>query len=189
MSDGISNVKAVGSILFVKPEFLSRDNSEFLLAYFDVTPIENADTYYTPERMCTNLSRIVEITSQLSATKKMKINLLVKPKRDINLNHSREYIHMLNAYQKDGKLEILKPEVNIYGLAGSVDCIIGIPFTSPVVVGREVTTPATFIDVHKDDYQLPEIHNGFKVISDDIQLMSWLELSLKHHSSHQKYLR
>jgi polysaccharide biosynthesis PFTS motif protein len=188
MSDGISNVKAVGSILFVKPELLSRDNSEFYLTYFDVTPFENADTYYTTERMCANLSKIVEITSQLSTKKKLKINLLVKPKRVININHSREYIHMLNTYEKNGLLEILKPEVNIYGIASSVDCIIGIPFTSPVVVGREITTPATFIDMHKDDYHLPETHNGFKVISDDIQLMSWLEECLQHHSGHQKYL-
>jgi hypothetical protein len=184
MSNGITNVKAVGSILFEKPELLSRDNSEFRLAYFDVTPIEYADTYYTSERMCENLSKIVEIASQLS-TKKVKISLLVKPKRRIKSNHSREYTQLLNTYEADGLLKILKPDVNLYGIASSVDCIIGIPFTSPVVVGRELKIPATFIDTYKDDYYLPETHNGFQVISDGTQLNSWLEERLRHHSTQQ----
>jgi len=185
MSDGITNVKAVGSILFVKPELLTRHKFEFYLAYFDVTPIENADTYYTSERMCANLSKIVQITSQLSTKNRIRINLLVKPKREINSNHSREYINLLNTYEVDGLLKILKPDANLYGIASSVDCIIGIPFTSPVVVGRELKIPATFIDMHKDDYHVPETHNGFQVISDDTQLISWLEACLQHHSNHQ----
>jgi hypothetical protein len=185
MSDGITNVKAVGSILFVKPELFSRHISEFYVAYFDVTPFEYADTYYTSERMCANLSRIVQIASQLSAKNRIGINLLVKPKREINANHSREYIHMLNTYEVDGLLKILKPDANLYGIASSVDCIIGIPFTSPVVLARELKTPAAFIDMHKDDYHVPETQNGFKVISDDTQLISWLEERLHHHLIHQ----
>lgn len=185
ISDGITNVKAVGSILFVKPELLSRHNSEFYLAYFDVTPFENADTYYTSERMCANLSEIVQVTSQLSTKNKPRINLLVKPKRDIKASHSREYTRLLDTYEADGLLKILKPDVNLYGIASSVDCIIGIPFTSPVVVGRELKTPATFIDTYKDDYYLPETHNGFPVISDGTQLISWLEERLRHHSTQQ----
>lgn len=183
MSDGITNVKAVGSILFVKPELVSRHNSEFYLAYFDVTPFENADTYYTSERMCANLSKIVQITSQLSTKNKVRINLLVKPKREIKANHSREYTRLLNTYEVKGLLKILKPDVNLYGIVSSVDCIIGIPFTSPVVVGRELGTPATFVDLYKDDYQLPETHNGFQVISDHNQLKSWLEKCLQPPST------
>lgn len=182
-SDGITKVKAVGSILFVKPESISRVNSDFNIAYFDVTPFERANTYYTSERMCANLSQIVEITSQLTTTTKLRINLLVKPKREWKGNHAREYIQMLTSYERDGKLKVLKAELNIYGIANSVDCIIGIPFTSPVVVGRELATPATFVDLYKDDYQLPETHNGFQVISDHNQLKSWLEKCLQPPST------
>lgn len=185
LSDGITKVKAVGSILFVKPELFSRHNSEFYLVYFDVTPVENAETYYTSERMCANLSKIVQITSQFWTKNKMRINLLVKPKREINANHSREYIQLLNNYEVDGLLKILKPDVNLYGIASSVDCIIGLPFTSPVVVGRELKIPATFIDLHKDDFHVPQTQNGFHVISEDTQLISWLEEQLRHHSSQQ----
>lgn len=183
VADGITKVKVVGSILFVKPEFVRLDYDDFNLAYFDVTPFEHADTYYTSERMCANLSKIVEITSQMSAKSKLSINLFVKPKREINPNHSREYVQMLINYKKDGKLQMLNPEENIYGIAKSVDCIIGIPFTSPVVVGRELAIPSTYIDVYQDNYQIPEIHNGFTVISDDIQLASWLEKYLQEHST------
>jgi len=186
-SGGITRVKTVGSILFIKPEPVNLENTDFNIAFFDVTPFEQADTYYTTERMCANLLKIVEISSQLSIKVNLKINLLVKPKRVFHEGHSRAYIQMLYKFEKEGKLQILKPEVNIYGIASSVNCIIGIPFTSPVVVGRELKTPSVYFDTHKDNYQLPLTSNGFQVISDEAQFISWLEECLLHHSTGRKY--
>ncbi len=182
-SYGISRVKSVGSILFVKPETVSQGRSDFNLAYFDVTPFEHTENYYTTERMCANLSKLVEITSDLSASTNLKIDLLVKPKRKIKKSHSQEYANMLRNYEKEGKLKIINPAVNLYGLVNEVNCIIGIPFTSPVVVGRELNVPSAYFDTYVDDYQLPRTHNGFQVISDEVQLATWLEKFMQRPST------
>jgi len=182
-SHGITRVTEVGSILFVKPGRVNLEKSDFKLAYFDVTPFEQAHSYYTTKRMCANLSKLVEITSDLSASTNLKIDLLVKPKRKIKKSHSQEYANMLRNYEKEGKLKIINPAVNLYGLVNEVNCIIGIPFTSPVVVGRELNVPSAYFDTYVDDYQLPRTHNGFQVISDEVQLATWLEKFMQRPST------
>ena len=64
--------------------------------------------------------------------------------------------------------------MNLYGLIRSADSVIGIPFTSPVVVGRELGIPSAFMDVHSDEYFLPEEHNEFPVLTNQNLVMTWL---------------
>ena len=175
----ISKVTVVGSILFVKPKSVELEIGGLNLAYFDVTPIENPDTYYTVERMCTNLSKLVEVVCQLNLETQLKVNLLVKPKREISKSHSRRYVKLLNHFEKQGNLKVIRPETNLYGFISKVDCVIGIPFTSPVVVGRELGVASGYIDFYKDDFLIPETHNGFPVILEELHFMSWLKERLQ----------
>ena len=177
-SDGVGRVSAVGPILFIRPQTVDLEEPGFNLAYFDVTPFEYPDSYYTVERMCTNLSKLVEVLSRINAESYPRINLLVKPKREMTGSHSRQYVQLLKNFKKEEKLRIVSPETNLYGFISSVNCVIGIPFTSPVVVGRELKIPSIYMDVHKDDFHLPSTQNGFSVISDEMQLTTWLQKML-----------
>ena len=67
----------------------------------------------------------------------------------------------------------------MYGFISKVDCVIGIPFTSPVVVGRELGVASGYIDFYKDDFLIPETHNGFPVILEELHFMSWLKERLQ----------
>ena len=178
-SYGISRISVVGSILFVKRETFPIDKKGFNLVYFDVTPLENANTYYTKKRMLENLSSLVEVVEKLSLETAEVINLLVKPKRETIGSHSREYIKQLDSFERYGRIQRLRPEMNLYGLVANADVVIGIPFTSPVVVGREMGIQSAFMDVHKDDFLLPETHNEFPVLTSQNLVIAWLRDCLR----------
>ena len=173
-SNGISRVSAVGSILFEKPETVILKNRGFSLIYFDVTPIENANTFYTVERMCTNLCALIDVVERLSMETEQAINLIIKPKRGVKKSHSRRYIELLATFEKEGKIQLIDPHMNLYGLIRNADSVIGIPFTSPVVVGRELGIPSAFMDVHTDEYFLPGQHNEFPVLTNQNLVITWL---------------
>ncbi len=173
-SNGISGVTAVGSILFVKPETVILKNQGFSLVYFDVTPLENANTYYTVERMCTNLCTLIDVVERLSMETERAINLIVKPKREFKKFHSHRYVELLATFGKERKIQLIDPDMNLYGLIRNADSVIGIPFTSPVVVGRELGIPSAFMDVHTDEYFLPGEHNEFPVLTNQNLVITWL---------------
>ena len=178
-SKGISRISIVGSILFVKQETISASKKGLNLVYFDVTPLENANTYYTEKRMIENLCFLIEVVEKLSLERGEGINLLVKPKRETKGSHSREYIEQLESFERYGRIQILRPETNLYGLIANADVVIGIPFTSPVVVGREMGIRSAFMDVHKDEFLLPETHNEFPVLTNQNLVIAWLRDCLR----------
>ena len=178
-SNGISRISIVGSILFVKRETISVSKKGLNLAYFDVTPFENANTYYTEKRMIENLCTLNEIVEKLSLETGESINLLVKPKRETKGSHSRKYIEQLESFERYGQIQMLRPETNLYGLIANADVVIGIPFTSPVVVGREMGIRSAFMDVHKDEFLLPENHNEFPVLTTQNLVIAWLRDCLR----------
>lgn len=177
-TEGVEKVSSVGSILFIQPELVDRRKPDFNLAYFDVTPFVKPDSYYTVERMCVNLFKLVEVLNQIKVESHPRINLLVKPKREMTGSHSQQYVQLLKNFEREGKLRIVNSETNLYGFISSVNCAIGIPFTSPVVVGRELGIPSAYMDLHNDDFYMPSSHNGFSVISDEVQLSLWLQKML-----------
>ena len=69
---------------------------------------------------------------------------------------------------------MIDPYMNLYGLIRNADSIIGIPFTSPVVVGRELGIPSAFMDVHTDEYFMPGEHNEFPVLTNQNLVITWL---------------
>lgn len=178
-SNGISRISIVGSILFVKQEIISVSKNGLNLVYFDVTPFENANTYYTEKRMIENLCSLIEVVEKLSLERREVINLLVKPKRETRGSHSRGYIEKLDSFERYGRIQILRPETNLYGLIANADVVIGIPFTSPVVVGREMGIRSAFMDVHDDEFLLPETHNEFPVLTNQNLVMEWLRDCLR----------
>lgn len=173
-SNGISRISIVGSILFVKQETISVSKKGLNLVYFDVTPFENGNTYYTEKRMIENLCSLIEVVEKLSLERGEVINLLIKPKRETKGSHSRAYIEQLDSFERYGRIQILRPETNLYGLIANADVVIGIPFTSPVVVGREMGIKSAFMDVHKDEFLLPETHNEFPVLTNQNLVIAWL---------------
>lgn len=178
-TNGISRISIVGSILFVKQEKISVSKKGLNLVYFDVTPFKNANTYYTEKRMIENLCSLIEVVEKLSLERGEVINLLIKPKRETKGSHSREYIEQLDSFERYGRIQILRPETNLYGLIANADVVIGIPFTSPVVVGREMGIRSAFMDVHKDEFLLPETHNEFPVLTNQNLVIAWLRDCLR----------
>lgn len=180
--NGITRVKAVGSILFTKNRKVKLRREGFTIAYFDITPLDLPNSYYKVERMCQNLSQLVEISNQFSEKTGTKIDLLVKHKRVYTKAHSRRYIELVKRMSKNDELRIIKPTLNLYGLVREVDCVIGSPFTSPVVLAKELGVPAAFMDFYRDEYFLPEVENNLPVLQNAEELFEWLSKVLDSNS-------
>jgi polysaccharide biosynthesis PFTS motif protein len=172
--NGITRSKAVGSILFIKNLKTEVQRENFTIAYFDVTPLEKSDSFYSAERMCQNISQLVMISKQFSNDTGVKVDLLVKPKRTYTKIHSRRYIELLKLMKESKQIEIIKPTENLYSLIREVDCVVGCPFTSPVVLAKELGIPAAFLDFFKDEYLLPGVENELLVLRNTEQLSAWL---------------
>ena len=175
MRNGINRVKSVGSILFTDAREVNIDFDAITFVYFDVTPFENPDTYYTVERMCLNLTKLVSGVQDFSKKYQVEVKLIVKPKRSYTRLHSKEYINLLTEFAKADWITIFPSDVNLYGLARKAHGILGIPYTSPVVMGKELNVPSAFIDLHKDEYILPAMHNGLEIISTTSSLEKWFK--------------
>ena len=176
-SKGLLNIEAKGSILFL-PRKAERFTFEFpTIIYFDVTPVTKSiheDIYIS------TLVGIVTVCDEISQQTNTKIKILVKPKRMYAKNHSKKYIQLLKNLQIDEQLEILDPTSDTYSLIESAKLTLGMVFTSPVLIAKELNKPGAFVALNGTHF--PDRYNDMKVISNATELkkiiLSTLELDL-----------
>jgi polysaccharide biosynthesis PFTS motif protein len=106
----------------------------------------------------------------------------LKPKREYGrklrggLSHSTQYLELIYKLHRLNSIELLKPEVDLYGLVGSADLVVGIPFTSPVVLAKELNVPSFFyIPESARDWVIAESQDGVEVINGRNQLEIFIQ--------------
>lgn len=174
MKKGIVNSEVKGSMLFIPRDLKKITFPVPTLLYFDVTPHAKSISPYTEEFCISVLSGVVFACDEIAREKNLKIDILIKPKRRHNKNHSKEYRNLLQKFQVEEKIKILDSTSNIYELIVSVNLTLGIAFTSPVLIAKELNKPGAFVCLNaKKSF---DTYNKIKVIS-NVQELKKLILS------------
>jgi hypothetical protein len=161
---GLQNVKAVGSIIF-RPRVIENNLSkDFEITYFDVTPVEFPDTYYTYINCAHVLNDIIEARNILQISLEKPVDIYVKPKRNYAKFHSKKYVGLLAGLAKNGEINILPTTENLYRVISKSKYIVGIPFTSPVLIAQEMGIPCAFYAGGSHNLEIRTIENKIPVL-------------------------
>jgi len=145
---GFSEVFVSGAILFQEKRIKNKNPSKFIITFFDVTPNRarsvKQDAFYSEENTMRALLDFVRIASDACNKDKEFCQVRIKSKRKYNSFHSDYYIRTLESTCTANNIEVLEPESNLYEIVSESDIVIGVPFTSPVVLGTELNSFAVF---------------------------------------------
>jgi polysaccharide biosynthesis PFTS motif protein len=166
-----TSIKPVGSLLFYKPteNSIIRSKCYKKTTIFDVTPFagEYDDTFYSLEIMESFIKDICASHSDIFDN----FNLRLKPKRDyikaknLNIFHNQDYVQLLDTYQKAKMLTLLPADSNLYEVISMSDIVIGIPFTSPVLIAKELNIPCFYYAPDQAAmWDLPLTHEDIPVL-------------------------
>jgi polysaccharide biosynthesis PFTS motif protein len=171
---GINRAKAVGSILMYNNTSFRVLPSLPVITFFDITPFKNATGFYTEQMSIEILMQLVQTVQDVSANKDVKISLQVKPKRQYTKKHSSKYIKLINALTEANKIKLLTPTADIYQTINRSNLILATPFSAPAIVAKEMGIPCAFIYSRNGSYDVPLIHNGIEVISEQRELTNFI---------------
>jgi polysaccharide biosynthesis PFTS motif protein len=106
----------------------------------------------------------------------------LKPKRKYarklrgGLSPSSEYTELIGKLQRLNSIEVLNPDVDLYQLVRNASLVIGIPFTSPVILAKEMNVPCFFyVPESAKDWMIGHNQDGVAVIHGRSQLKVFIQ--------------
>jgi polysaccharide biosynthesis PFTS motif protein len=75
---------------------------------------------------------------------KRNYKVYLKHKRKVSKNHSMQYLNYINEKIAAKEITLVDSNQNLYDLISNSKLVIGFPFTSPVIIGRELGRPSIF---------------------------------------------
>ena len=169
-----ADVTVVGSILFMP---IKSTNAKSLIAnmdiaIFDVIPFNGlgVETFYSNQIM---IDFMQDIVGSLKSNKKTKYSrILLKPKRNYSkksrggVSHSIQYMDFISNLQQNNLIEVLRADINLYELVRSVSLVVGIPFTSPVIVAKELKVPCIYyVPELASDWIIGKSEDGVAIVN------------------------
>jgi len=158
-----------GSMLFYTPSALVPTEQKIDVLIFDVTPSSdhniNKNSIHNSEHSRDFLTEIINICIHLEKKYRLSLNICLKPKRQYSYLHDYSYINFLDNLKFAGKLRILKPDENLYDIINLSKIIIGYPFVSPVIIGKNLNLPSYFYSSSKLLKLAPKNYTGFFIQS------------------------
>lgn len=176
----VSGVKSVpkGSMLFY-PRSLARDRIQRTskqIVVFDVTPqeVDNSDNViYSPTIVTRFMKDIISVLSDIEIVNGIKIDLLLKPKRDFGPPDSKEYLQSIEKWSLDGSLQLLAHQTNLYTIIDKSIAVIAIPFTSPALIARELNKPTCYYS-DLDSIISPALRDDVPFIRSQLELKNFV---------------
>lgn len=163
-------VTAVGSQLLYPKDVIFDQIKQYDFLIFDVTPSKNEKSFdfYTTQRL---IKFISDIDIVLSSKINKDLIGAVKSKRKFNRDfHSDPYIKFIKGLMnKSSKYSMIAPNVNLYETISQSKLVIGVPFTSPVSIAKELGVPCCYF-LEDDMVKLPRYYNDIKVIRSKSEL-------------------
>ena len=174
---GIVKAKDFGSMLFY-PAANARVLPKVLtVTFFDVTPFKDSTGFYSEQMAIRNILGLVTTIARLKESSGLQISLQIKPKRKYLTAHSKyskahssEYVNLLHNLSQNGSLKQLPSDSNLYHIVGSSSLVLGTPFTSPVLIAKELDVSCAFMSLGEGGFILPSLRNGIRVISKEAEL-------------------
>jgi polysaccharide biosynthesis PFTS motif protein len=124
------------------------------IVLFDITPLNQATelrlgllrNFYTEKNMIKLLDDVIEVTKTLSKNKKIRLEIILKHKRNHADVHSSKYIDFVKALSVSGDLILEESDANIYDLIYESDMVITAPYSSPVYIANYLGKHAIWYD-------------------------------------------
>lgn len=162
-SEGVKNASALGAMLFQEKKFADRSSHKFLLTYFDVTPFDSADGFYSEENTLAVLDNLMKLMTVLDECFPGKFQLRIKPKRPYSKAHSKNYVSRIHRLSKEESIELVSPVSNLYQVVSESDFVLAVPFSSPAVLARELGVKSAFIAAGIVGWDIPAESNRIVV--------------------------
>jgi polysaccharide biosynthesis PFTS motif protein len=167
---GIAKAKDFGSMLFY-PVTKARVLPKVLtVTFFDVTPYKDSTGFYSEQMSIRNILGLVATIARLKESSGLEICLQIKPKRKYSKAHSSHYVNILHNLSQSGSLTQLPSDSNLYHIVGGSSLVLGTPFTSPVLIAKELNVSSAFMCLDAGEFKLPSLRNGIRVISKEASL-------------------
>lgn len=163
-SNGVENVIAVGPVIFNDKIIGERDPEKFVITYFDVTPIQGNEGFYSEVNTISVLDSILKVCEVLNDKYPNRLVLQIKPKRKYYHFHSKNYVSSIKKYSKMKKLKLLEPTANLYKTVSKSDLVLAIPFTSPALIAKELYINSYFVSVGIEGWDVPLTSSGVDVV-------------------------
>jgi polysaccharide biosynthesis PFTS motif protein len=136
------------SLMLYEPEESKNTNKIYDVVIFDVTPHTNpeivSNSIYTADEMIKFIQDILSCVQLLNIKHNKIYRVYLKPKRQISKSHSVKYLQFIKARVANKEIALIGPNHNLYDLIGNAKLVIGFPFTSPTIIGWELSTPSIF---------------------------------------------
>ena len=145
----------VGPIVWHLPsKIIKVKGNKKRITIFDVTPIsqetENKFGFirniYSEKNATLFIRDIVEVANDLSKKTGVEIELLLKHKRPHHSIHSSEYIQKVTDFVDANQINLIEPSSNLYDLIINSDLVIVYPYSSPIILARELRRDAFWYD-------------------------------------------
>ena len=151
-----SRINVVGPIMWQLPETGGRAprDDEIRVAVFDVTPVTDrrartlgvVSNYYRTENMIEFISGILSLRSAISNESGKPVRIRLKHKREYAPFHDPRYVALIDKLLRDGEIELIRSQSNIYSFLSDADFAIVVPYSSPAYVASSVGKAAIYFD-------------------------------------------
>jgi polysaccharide biosynthesis PFTS motif protein len=178
-SCGVSNVIAVGPVIFQDKIMDERDPNKFVITYFDVTPYQGSGEFYSELNTTLVLTNILRLIDFLEAKYPNLVIVRIKPKRKYSRYHSKDYISAVSTASKQMKIKCLSASSNLYQTISQSDLVLAIPFTSPALLARDLKVNSYFVSTGIDGWDVPTSSAGIPVIFQFEELLNHVEKEIE----------
>ena len=121
-----------------------------------------------------NLEGIVSVINKYNDQFGKNLILKVKHKRTPNKEHSAIYLNKLKNLINAGIIKTIPPSENLYTLISKSNFVVGLPYTSPVIIAKELEVNSAFVCLESKEYSIPDYFNEILVIKDRNKLLDRL---------------
>lgn len=147
-------IHIVGPILWYLPAPARLQGSGLRIVVFDVTPQVPSFTiqvglsynYYRASNVTQFVMDIIEVRDQVERELGQPIEIVLKHKRTPTIHHDPEYVALIRRLETQGKITLVPPHANVYGLVESSSLAVVIPYSSPAYVADALGVPSIYYD-------------------------------------------
>jgi polysaccharide biosynthesis PFTS motif protein len=187
--DSVTNplipVEVRGSLMFYLPQNEKSLTKVYDIVIFDVTPYElsrksdfdqipiGQNSIYNSYFAIKFLQDLLWVVHEIDRCFDTELRIALKPKRKYTPLHSKEYLAFLENLSKNGLIDILESESDLYKTISESRICISYPFSSPAVIAKELDIPTAYF-LAGNSIESNSLVDGIPFIADRTKLLDFI---------------
>ena len=187
--DSVTNplipVEVRGSLMFYLPQNEKGLTKVYDIVIFDVTPYElsrksdfdqipiGQNSIYNSYFAIKFLQDLLWVVHEIDRCFDTELRIALKPKRKYTPLHSKEYLAFLENLSKNGLIDILESESDLYKTISESRICISYPFSSPAVIAKELDIPTAYF-LAGNSIESNSLVDGIPFIADRTKLLDFI---------------